>query len=210
MKKFLLGLVAAIVFLTPQISEGALTFYTDRALWEAAVGSFADVVITDGVTAGVPEALPFGHSITSSINLELRQVPTTWATWSGGHTPAVLWTLGATSGTGTFDSVLLTGFGLEMEPNPFSVHSMRLALSDGSFLDQDVAGSGGAKFFGWAGGSITSLTVSSDVDFAIGRLVIADEGEGGGGGPIIPEPVSMMLFGTGMAGLGVVTRKRKI
>ncbi|MBM4274308.1 MAG: hypothetical protein FJ134_07605 [Deltaproteobacteria bacterium] len=77
-------------------------------------------------------------------------MPTSWATWSGGNTPAVLHSSLGRTIAGTF-TVPVYAFGLEMEPNYFEEFLMTLRVDAGGRLDQYVHGYAGAKFFGWVG-----------------------------------------------------------
>src|SRR5262245_20212831 len=114
--------VAAL--LAPAASYAAPILFLDRAPWEASVGAFADVDLDSQVaefavlTAGSPVTLPLGDSLSFDIDTQGLQVPGTWATWSGGNTPRVLYTIGANSITGTFSDPQ-AGFGFEVEPEVF-------------------------------------------------------------------------------------------
>jgi hypothetical protein len=126
-----------------------------------------------------------------------------WATWSGGYTGSVYWSLGATSATLTFSSASglgTKGFYFMIEPNPFSVHPFTVTVTgsqgDTATLTQSANGQAGAVWFGaWAtnGRTITSIQIDSPdgVDFAIGRF----------GYNLIPTPGALALLGlAGFAG----------
>jgi hypothetical protein len=205
--------IALTVVLLPALSNAALLEFTSRAAWEAAVTgaslSFADVDIASQVddfailAAGTPLSLPFAETLTFDTDLQGRQVPTSWLTWSGGQTPRVLYTGLTTHVEGTFGPDGAIGFGLEMEPNPFAVFSMTLTYVDGTIgsITQFVDGLAGAKFFGWLattpGEAIDRIALDCDVcDFAFGRMVKA------------PEPSTLLLLGSGLAGLAAATLRR--
>ena len=180
-KNAFLAVALSVIAATISFPCHAITFFTDRASWEAAIQTFADVNIAGQLAnfqtlpAGNPLLLPFDETLTSNIVLERLQVPNSWATWSGGKTPAVLFTLGAESLTGTFGPLPVIAFGLEIEPNLFSTFKVSVTTKDGGThtLNQGVNGDAGAKFFGWIG-EVTSLQVACTggcAGFAIGELV---------------------------------------
>lgn len=107
-----------------------------------------------------------------------RTIGLGWATWSHGYTGDVYYTNGATSVMMTLDSPPgVDYFGFYAEPNPFGVFHMTAVGVDqmgGTFsLSQDVEGSAGAAgwgFYGTGDMCVTKVTLSSDVDFAVGEF----------------------------------------
>jgi len=199
--KYAILLALAFAALVLPASASGPAFYSDFGSWAAAVPSYQGVDLSgyneyDIIPAGDEIALPYDETLTFNKDLEVYIVGSSWATWYGdqdldGYDDAaglpVLYTLGELAVTGTFGpgADVPLGFGLEMEPNPFTDVIMTLTLTDGSSLSQTVNGYGGAKFFGWVGGGVTSMTLSSDYDFAFGNMVKA-----------APEPTSLVLLGT--------------
>lgn len=179
--------------------------------WATYVGTHTEVDIPgEELSPLTALTLPYGETLTFSRQLEVRQVPSTWKTWSEGHTPTVLYTgSGIYSFSGTFSSPV-SAFGLEMEPNPFAWYDMSLRLTDGTMLTQSVDGQAGAKFFGWADEAVTSMTISSlsyytdPVDFAIGRMV-----QGQTTVPV-PEPATLSFLGLGLLGLVGLKKNTKL
>ena len=173
-------------------AEAAVAVYTTRAAWEAAVGgpftetsTFPGIpVLTDvnGLTLNGGTTLTFGSAVNK------RTIGFGWSSWSGGYTGDVFYSNGATSVAAGISAI--DAFGLELEPNPFDIITMRLTLDDGSFIEQDVDGAGGAKFFGWVGAGIASFTMSAETDFAFGRFVEATVDTGTN----IPAPASLVLL----------------
>jgi hypothetical protein len=188
MKRLLSSVTAAAVVasvLMLPVKGHAISFFTDRDTWEAAVQQVQPVDIANQLgnfvilTAGQPLLLPFSEEFTFNIALQRLQVPTSWATWSAGETPAVLFTqFGSGSLIGTFGPDPVVAFGLEIEPNLFAVFNISLTTADGEthVLTQSVNGLAGAKFFGWVGDvNSMQITCSSNCagdGFAIGELFI--------------------------------------
>ena len=103
-----------------------------------------------------------------------------WATWSNGYAGDVYATLGALSATITLPPDT-SAFYFYAEPNPFAVFSITAVAQDGTSSGPiPVYGLAGAQYFGFYGtGSarIASITISSDVDFAIGEFGINGQGK---------------------------------
>lgn len=180
-------LVLTSTLLAAGTARAATSTYTDRGTWEAAVGVWIDVDLAshvgdgDTLTQGSTLVLPNGTDLSFSEDLEGRQVPGSFATWSGGQTPRVLLTAEDVSELGGTFGAPMRAFGLEMQPDVQDSFQMTLTLNDGSTLQQTVDGSGGAQFFGWlTSGSATVLHMTLSIDaqpgdqgFAIGRLVLS-------------------------------------
>ena len=209
MKYFKNGLLLVVFFMLatlvlPQQAQ-AVTLFSSRAAWDSAVSSYAAVSSLDAIantTLISSFALPSGITASFGSPLTVASIGSGWATWSGTYSGKVLSPGTATSTIGTFSSPVF-GFGLEMEPDVFSDYTMTLLLNDGSSLTQTVNGDAGAKFFGWTGGSISSMTLSSNGAFAFGNMVEA------GRVAATPEPMSLSLLGMGLLGLIGFGRKKK-
>ncbi|MCC6677277.1 MAG: hypothetical protein IT436_09035 [Phycisphaerales bacterium] len=151
--------------------------------------TFDDRLFSDVIS--VPH-LPFVSGIDFSSPVNVRRIGFGWATWSHGYTGNVYYTNGATSITMIPWGWAERAFQFYAEPNPFGVFQMTATGSDGSTSTsstEDVDGGGGA--FGWGfygvGPTVRSVTVSADIDFAVGELAS------------FPAPASLCLFA--LAGL---------
>ena len=102
-----------------------------------------------------------------------------WATWSHGYTGNVYPDY-STGGSG-FETIAMpanTGaFYFYAEPNPFSVYDISATSATGATSGPvPVDGNAGAKYFGFhatAGDTLVSITINSDVDYALGEFGIA-------------------------------------
>jgi lysophospholipase L1-like esterase len=125
---------------------------------------------TVGGVAGPSGSLAFSPS------LEHLRVTQGWATWSHGYLGDVYWTRGALTATVTLPPNT-SAFYLYAEPNPFAVFTITATAQDGTTSGPiAVNGLAGARYFGFygtGGERIASVTVTSNVDFAIGEFGIS-------------------------------------
>lgn len=204
-KKFFAGLAVGIMLFGMAGAASATTM----------TNNLNDVVAAGGISVAIPGAEystitsiadPFGGTIGLSSSMTHYKVGSSWSTWASTYgDPSgldILYSNSANSVTFTFAPDLVEDFGFELEPNPFSVINFTLGLSDGSTLSQDVNGSAGALAFGFTGGDVSWLTISGGSDFAVGRLKMDTA-------PPVPEPATILLMGTGLAGLLGARRKKK-
>jgi hypothetical protein len=119
------------------------------------------------------------QTVSFSIPMQVLTVPNGWSTWNSPpftetNTPRVLYTQGASSVTLTLAQPAAL-FGFEAEPNPFSVHTITATFMSGSTAIGTIAlpinGNAGALLAAASTNqAITSVTISSDVDFAIAQI----------------------------------------
>ena len=192
-------------------AEAAVAVFETRAAWEAAVsGPFTETATFPGIAVFADVnalTLNGGTTLTFGSAVNKRTIGIGWASWSGGFTGDVFYSKGLTSITAGISAI--DAFGLELEPNPQDVITMSLILNDGSVvtqeITQDVDGDGGAKFFGWVGAGIVSITMSAESDFAFGRFVEAEIDTG----TSIPEPGSLLLLIGSLGVLGAAARRKQ-
>lgn len=143
---------------------------------------------------------PLGGSVDFDTVTSLRRIGDGWSTWSHGYTGDIYYTNGAT--TLTLALPASTGaFYFYAEPNPFDTFLITAMAQDGTTVNQNVSGDAGAAYFGFYGteGSLlSSITITSNVDFAVGEFGIAL----GSGAPAVPAPGAILLgaLGTGLVG----------
>lgn len=212
-KVFVSTIVVLVLLVTAAPSFALVTPYSDRAGWEAAVGGYSDVdlasQVADNALLSVGTNLDLAGVDTLSFDVDLRgrQVSSSWATWSGGNTPRILYTDGLSSVTGFFGSGV-NAFGLEAQPNAFVELNITLRLDDQNSLVQVVNGDAGAKFYGFVSDSTIMsfdlfLTPDQDPDteddFAFGRIVVESSQ--------VPVPGALWLLGSGFLSLVGLRRK---
>lgn len=136
--------------------------------------------------SGIPEGTLVssldGCGITATFSTPLQKVVvgSSWASWgtppdTESATPDALWLSdGSTSLTITFSAPVRLA-GAEAEPDPFEVHTIgatfaRPGGSTKAAIARPIDGTGGARLLAVKTKNIGSVTMSSDVDFAIAQL----------------------------------------
>lgn len=140
-----------------------------------------------------------------------------WATWSqipdsqrgASDTLPVFYPDSATSARFVLSSPVNI-FGFEAEPNPFDVFTMVADFYDASdnllgSISRDVNGKAGARLFAASSPTpIAYVVFSSQESWAVGAFRY-----GTLGAPVIPEPGTMALFGTGLVA-GLLSLRRRL
>ncbi|MGD1148427.1 MAG: IPTL-CTERM sorting domain-containing protein [Thermoanaerobaculaceae bacterium] len=153
---------------------------------------------------------PIGGNLTFSYALTHAIVPGTWNNWSNGYTGDVYYTTGATSP----DSVTITlppgtgAFYLYTEADNYVTVSFTVTSGTASQTLNITTPSGatGVGFWDDAGGTLTSVTVSTTTSFAVGEFGI--------GAPAAPIPtlstagLVALALALGFIGLLAVRRFR--
>ncbi|MER3473606.1 MAG: hypothetical protein C4335_06135 [Armatimonadota bacterium] len=190
---------------SPDAAYLAATTYIDPS----AIPDLTNVSsITDGVL-----------TVSFSTAMNKRTAPGgDWATWSvapdsqrgPGDTLPVFYSEEALTVTFTL-SQPVSIFGFEAEPDPFGVHAMTAQFYDAAgnllgTISRNVDGNAGARLFAAQSSTpiISSVVFSSNVDWAAGAFRYALPT----GGPVIPEPTTMALFGAGLLGFLPLRRRR--
>jgi PEP-CTERM motif-containing protein len=204
MRKHLsLAVVAAAALLMASTAQAGIVWFSPLDPTAAApgtIGQYTLVAFGDdlrpngGVVSDV--ASPLGGVVGFSTPLTHSEIGAGWATWSHGYTGDVYFS------TTTLTLDLPDGIGafyFFAEPNPFAPFTITASVG-GSILSQVVDGFAGAKIFAVYtddGLQIDSISISSDVDFAVGEF----------GAAPVPEPSTLLLMGAGL--LATRMRRRK-
>ena len=143
----------------------------------------ANTVLSDlsGFSDFSPVTGPLGRVKSFVPTLEKRSVPGSWATWGSPpdtetDTPHIAYTAGATSITLTLKKKGAKTVGMEVEPNPFAVHTFTAVYTSkgggaSCTISRSADGSAGARVLAaTATFKAKTVTVSSDVDFAIAAI----------------------------------------
>jgi hypothetical protein len=205
MKRGFAILTALMLVIGVAGSANALVLASDISEIYAAGGQ--DVVIPGAdpdYTTYTSLSDPFGGTISFDNPVGKRTATVSWATWSHGYTGPVLASEGLSSIRMDFGRSIY-GFGFYAEPNQFSVFDVTMGLSIGVTQTKSVDGYAGAAFFGFLDGGVDWVEISTTdgSGFAFGEMVMAESYRA------VPEPTTMILFGLGTVGLGVVRRFRK-
>jgi len=199
----------AAAMLMSETASATVAVYDNQTAWASAAGgpitnttgdlrfqnTVNSITLDDGTMLALDTYVYVAHA---------GSLATGWETWSHGYTGTV-YSSGEISVSADVSAVKALGF--EIEPALESSFDVTLTLNDGAVLTRPVDGKGGAAFFGWVGSGITSLTIS---------VVAGGPGSGLGFGNFfsvlqtaaVPEPLTLALFGAGLAGMAVARRRK--
>ncbi len=154
---------------------------------------------------------PLGGDLMFSPDLTHDKIGDGWATWSHGYTGDVYDTYNLYDPT----TVTLTlpddtvAFYFYAEPNAAGLHQITFSVDGAPQGGKNVEGISGANYFGaytTNGDLIHEITVTcSGCAFAVGEFGIAKAETV----DAVPEPASLLLFGSSLAGLTFFRRRKQ-
>jgi hypothetical protein len=205
MKKGFAILTALMLVIGVAGSAKALILASDISEIYAAGGQ--DVVIPGDPDYTTYSSLsdPFAGTISFDNDVQKLTVGSSWATWSHGYTGPVLFSQYLPSIRMDFGRSIY-GFGFYAEPTTFGFFDVTMGLEGGVTQTKSVDGEAGAEFFGFLDGGVEWVEISAEAGsagFAFGEMVMVESARA------VPEPTTMILFGLGTVGLGVVRKFRK-
>lgn len=212
MKILLAGLAVGVPLLCCSVQSFAGTMYfTDRTTWSA----FISGMMTDDYESYVSWTHPYNNPLKYNGNVTLGAVTYGYSGWTVGMGPAVTTDLPYLSGsylTWWYSSNPLT------ITLPYLVNAV--AFDYGNYLGTPglnlsiTLGTGGSTTTSTLANSFAFFGAISDTSFNslvlsgnTNNLVLDNVSYGQGGAPV-PEPATMILFGTGLAGLVAARRKK--
>lgn len=208
-RKSVFGAAAlSVAVLLAGAANATVATYTNQTDWAAAAGGTITNTTEDArpdSTAVTTIPLDDGSLLTTDLFVSVAHagsIATGWETWAHGYT-------GAVYASGDFLNIGLSAFdafGLEIEPanEQNGPYDITLTLDDGTVMQSQVEGKGGAQFFGWIGSGISSMSITSgsgSFGFGFGNFFSVRDAS-------VPEPVTLALFGAGLAGMASVRRRK--
>lgn len=217
MKKYIIGFgVASLLLGGLTVSNATIVLYTDRLAWETAMTSidylvdFNDYSTDTLFNTSAVDLGPFSLQQTAgSTNPEGNKIEVSpqYIDLDVNGTPyAAMWAFDGKEITMSFDD-LTYGFGGDIQT--FENYNLEVDLDLGSAGIAEWDHSGGSGFLGIVSDIGFSSAIFSDSGSPLTQTWGFDNISGGATAPV-PEPATMLLFGTGIAGLaGSRLRRRK-
>jgi hypothetical protein len=224
MKKITAILIVAMMLCLASNASAALIVYTDQSAWSSAISALGGSIdisedfnsFTTDTSLAVAGGVDFGsftlEQTAGAIGSEI-DVPPYDANWQGNGTPfAAIWGGSTRVNEVVFDSQVL-GFGGLV--NPFgTIFTLSTNLTASLSGDTAVWASGTtATFLGVAVDDVASAFISATWSggggFRVTQSFGIDDFQAATAGAPIPEPSTMLLLGSGLAGLGFFRRRRK-
>lgn len=191
-----IAVTALLLACAPSAMAGIISVYLGSGSPPSSLGPFTltsfGTAGDGGLTPISSLATPLGGQLAFSTDLLAAQVGSDWFSWSHDYFGLVYWTNAEKSITLTMSSLPVTAFLFYAQPNPTDIFDITASTQNGATLTQAISGNGGASGFGFYtpdGDLISSITITSTEDFAIGEFAIARTS--------VPEPGTLMLLCTG-------------